>query len=415
MHDCVLIPLLVSVSSVRSAFVSGIASLGFAGCANHGYLATQMTTAVLDARAELAAMLRPAAGGLYVVSTGRAEQLAVQEQLYGVRGEAAVRERWLATIDRIAGARIAILGVPSDVGAGFRRGANLGPQAIRAALLAADSGLRGWMERHGVIDVGDVRVIPQLLDDDMLAPQQLAASRAGLYGEGVDAVPQALADTLPVSPLSIERRALACLYALNPRIVPVVLGGDHSVAWPVASALAASRHDRWGIVQPDAHTDLLATRLGIKYCFATWSYHANELLGRDGRFVQVGVRASRHDRGYWESGLNVRQLWAEEILRAPEAALDEVISHLRARGVTSVYFSNDIDGTDAKWASATGTPEPDGLEPDWVVALIDRVGREIGFCAADCVEVAPPLGREGDGTVALAARYVRACLDRMVS
>lgn len=367
-----------------------------------------MTDVVADPRAELAAMLRPAGGGLFVVSTGRAEQLAVQEQLYGVRGEDAVRARWLQTIDRVATAKVAILGVPSDVGAGFRRGANLGPQAIRGALLAADGDLRGWMERHGVIDVGDVFVVPQLLDDAMLSGEQIARSRAAIYGDSP------LRETLPVSPLTIERRALACLYALNPRIVPMVLGGDHSVAWPVSSALAANRGDRWGIVQPDAHTDLLAERLGVTYCFATWSYHANELLGRDGRLVQVGTRASRYDRGHWESGLGVRQWWAEEILRQPEAALDAVIAHLRAKGVTSVYFSNDIDGTDARWASATGTPEPAGLEPDWVCALIDRLGKEIGFCAADCVEVAPPLGREGDGTVALAARYVRACLDRIV-
>ena len=91
-----------------------------------------------------------------------------------------------------------------------------------------------------------------------------------------------------------------------------------------------------------------------------------------------------------------------------------MIEHLRAKGVTSVYFSNDIDGTDAKHAEATGTPEPDGLEPDWLFALINHIGKEIGLCAADCVEVAPPLGPTAeatDTTTRLAARYVRACLE----
>ena len=359
-------------------------------------------------------MLRPAGGGLYVVSTGRAEQLAVQRQLYGVEDEAAIQAAFLGALDRVASAKAVVLGVPSDVGAGYRRGASFGPQAIRSALLARETDLRGWLDRNGVIDVGDVFVVPQLLDDAMLAPAQIAASRAALY----NGVPAQLAATLPVSPLSIEKRALDCLYALNPNVVPIVLGGDHSVAWPVSAALAEHRTDRWGIVQPDAHTDLLAERLGIKYCFATWSYHANDLLGRDGRLVQVGVRASRYGREHWESSLGVRQFWAEEIRRAPEAALDGVLAHLHALGVTSVYFSNDIDGTDDEWASATGTPEADGLEPDWVMALVDRLGREIGFCAADCVEVAPPLGPTADGTaktVALAARYVRACLDRIAA
>jgi len=355
-------------------------------------------------------MLRPAGGGLYVVSTGRAAQLEVQRQLYAVADEAEIERQLVGMFDRVASARVVILGVPSDVGAGYRRGANLAPQAIRAALYAGDPGFRAWMDRHAVIDVGDVVVVPQLLHDDMLAPAQIAAARRALYGTRAPA----LADLLPVSPLSIEARVLACLYALNPRIIPMVLGGDHSVAWPVAEALAAQRTDRWGIVQPDAHTDLLAERLGIKYCFATWSYHANELLDRDGRLVQVGIRASRHDRSHWENGLGVRQLWSDEIRRDPAAALESVIAHLRARGVTSVYFSNDIDGTDAADAPATGTPEPDGLDPDWVIALIGRIGREFGLCAADCVEVAPPLGptqADAERTVALAARYVRACLD----
>jgi guanidinobutyrase len=367
---------------------------------------------MVDPRAALEAMLRPSAGGLYVVSTGRAAQLEVQRHLYGVSDEAEIQNRFVKALDRIANAKAIILGVPSDVGAGYRRGANLGPQAIRSALIAADPDLRGWLDRRGIIDIGDVAVVPQLLHDEMLAPAQIEASRAALYKE----VAPGLAAQLPVSPLSIEARVLDCVLTINPRIVPIVLGGDHSVAWPVSEMLAKHRRDRWSIVQPDAHTDLLSERLGIKYCYATWSYHANELLGRDGRLVQVGVRASRFRREHWESTLGVRQFWADEILRDPDAALDAVIDHLRMLGVTSVYFSNDIDGTDAKHAEATGTPEPDGLEPDWLFALIARLGKDIGLCAADCVEVAPPLGPTADATDAttrLAARYVRACLEQL--
>ena len=363
-----------------------------------------------DVRAELVAMLRPAAGGLYVVSTGRAAQLAVQSEIYGVADEAQVTARFTAALDRIATAKAIVLGVPSDVGAGYRRGANLGPQAIRTALIEGNRDWRVWCERRGIVDIGDVAVVPQLLHDDMLSPAQLAASRAALYGD------VALAATLPVSPLSIQARVLDHVLTINPRVVPIILGGDHSVAWPVAEMLAKHRRDRWSIVQPDAHTDLLAERLGIKYCFATWSYHANDLLGRDGRLVQVGVRASRYGREHWEGTLGVRQLWAAEIARAPEQAIEDVVTHLRARGATSVYFSNDIDGTDAAFASATGTPEPDGLTPAWVIALIERLGREFGLCAADCVEVAPPLGPTPTDTAAttqLAARYVRACLETL--
>jgi agmatinase len=230
----------------------------------------------------------------------------------------------------------------------------------------------------------------------MLSPSQLAASRRSMY-PGVD-------EPIPVSPLSIAERALDLVFTLNPGVAPIVLGGDHSTAWPVAAALSRVRKD-WGIVQPDAHTDLLEERLGIKYCFATWSFHANELLGRGGRMVQIGTRASRRDRAHWERTTGVRQFWAEECRARPAEVLDELIAHLKARGVTSVYFSNDIDGTDAIWADATGTPEPDGLTPELVVALIRRLGDEIGLCGGDVMEVAPVLGSAA--TVDLAVRYLR--------
>lgn len=356
---------------------------------------------------ELAAILRPAGGGLYLVSTGRAEQLALQRRLYSAASDDEVQVRWLAALGRIATARAVILGVPSDVGAGFQRGANLGPQAIRTALLEAEPGFPARAEREGIVDIGDVFVVPQLLHDEMLGEAQKAASRRALY----PSLPAEVAAKLPVSPLSIAERALDLVFAINPRVAPIVIGGDHSTAWPVSAALGRARKDeRWAIVQSDAHTDLLSERLGVKYCFATWSYHANELFERDGRLVQVGIRATRHDRGHWEGALGVRQFWAEECLRRPDAVIDEVIAHLKARGVTGVYFSNDIDGTDEAWADATGTPEPGGLTPEFLVELIRRLGREIGLIGGDVMEVAPmlrPRVDSGERTVALAVRYLR--------
>ena len=359
-------------------------------------------------RALLEQLLRPAGGGVYVVSTGSAEQRAMQEKLYGVRGDDAVKKRFHEELDRIASARVVVLGVPSDVGAGYLRGANMGPQGIRAAMLDRAG---PWPE--GVVDAGDVLVVPQLLHDEMLSPEQIRASQNAQYAD----VPESERRSLPVSPLSKTSRALEAIFAINPNVKPFVLGGDHSCAWPVSETLHRTKKEPFGIVQIDAHTDLLSERLGIRYCFATWSYHANELLGRNGKLVQVGIRATRHERGHWEGELGVRQFWADECVRDPKAALDAILAHVKKTGVKSIYFSNDIDGTDATFAEATGTPEADGLSPDWLVALIDRLGRDIGFCAVDCVEVAPPLGptaQATETTVALAARYVRACLDRMV-
>lgn len=359
---------------------------------------------------ELKVLLRPAGGGLYLVSTGKAEQLALQRRLYEVPRDEDVQPAFERALARLATAKGVILGIPSDVGAGFQRGANLGPQALRLGLLDRFPDWPARLERLGVVDVGDVFVVPQLLHDDMLAPAQLAATRAVLYpGRG---------EPLPVSPLSIAERAWELIFQVNPALKPFVLGGDHSTAWPVVRPLAAVRAARgagpWGIVQSDAHTDLLEHRLGVRYCFATWSWHANEVLGRAGRLTQVGIRATARTQEHWESTLGVRQFWAAEVRRDPDAALERVLAHVKATGVDGVYFSNDIDGTDAAWADATGTPEPDGLHPDWLLALIARLGREVGLLGGDLMEVAPSLTRTPQSaarTIDVGLRYFVATLD----
>jgi guanidinobutyrase len=348
---------------------------------------------------ELSKLLRPAGGGVYLVSTGRAEQLALQRRLYGAATDAEVDARWRATLEKIATAKVVVLAIPSDVGAGFRRGANLGPQAIRQRLLIDAPDWPAECEARGIVDIGDVFVVPQLLHDEMLSDAQIARSRAALYGGAA----------LPVSPLSIAERALSLVFAINPNVKPFVLGGDHSIAWPVVKAM----HDagkRFCIVHPDAHTDLLEERLGIRICFATWTWHANELIGRHQRVLQVGTRATRFPKEHWESTLGVRQWWASEVRADPSRALDEITAAATATGLP-IYLSNDIDGTDAVDADATGTPEPDGLSVELMRALIGRLkGSLIG---ADLVEVAPVLG--GPRTLEVASLYARDTLDALIS
>lgn len=344
---------------------------------------------------ELRLLLRPAGGGLYLVSSGRDEQERLQRALYRASTQGEVDARFAEAIAGLADARAVVLGVPSDTGAGFRRGANQGPLAVRVALER-----RGFFDRwraRGLVDLGDVFVVPQLQCDEMLSATQLARSRAALY-PGRD-------EPLPVSPLSIAARALALALTLNPSLRVFAIGGDHSTAWPVFDALHRACPGRLGVVQLDAHTDLLPERLGVELCFATWSYHANERLGRDGRLVQVGVRASRRPREHWESTLGVRQLWAADCNADPDAAIAAVLAQLERARVDAVYLSNDIDGTDAAFADATGTPEPGGLQPGFVSRLIAAVGARFPLAGGDVMEVAPALSSTTT-TVELAARYL---------
>lgn len=366
----------------------------------------------MDALAELARLLRPAGGGILTVSSGGAEKARRQAALYGTTDAAAIAEDWRrALAAALDDARVAILGIPSDAGAGLRRGAAAGPLALREALRARHPSLAAGLATRGVMDVGDVAVIPQLLHDEMLNDAQLAAARAALY-------PDAPAGArLPVSPLSIAERALDLLLAGNPALKVLILGGDHSVAWPAVAALHRHR-DAFAIVQPDAHTDLLADRFGVKYCFATWAFHANDLIARAGRLVQVGVRASTRPREHWEKTLGVKQLWADDVRRRgmPTVAA-EIVAHLRGIGATRVYFSNDIDGTDPSPAPATGAPEPGGLAPADVVRLLDELGRAFEIVGADLTEVAPILGspEEIDRTLAVGADYLAASLRALLA
>lgn len=352
----------------------------------------------------LSVLLRPAGGGVHLVSTGKEAQRELQRRLYGASSEGEVQAGWRRDLEAAPGARAVLLGIPSDVGGGLQRGANQGPAAVRARLVEDHGPRLERARRAGLVDLGDVFSVPQLLEDEMLSEAQLSASRRALY----PSVEEEVRRELPVSPLSIAERALSLVLAENPRAKVLALGGDHSTALPVVRALSRVRPGL-GIVQVDAHTDLLPERLGILHCFGTWSFHANELLGRGGRLVQVGVRASARDRSHWESTLGVRQHWAAEVRRDPGAALDAVLAQLRAAAVASVYFSNDIDGTDPAFAGATGTPEPGGLDPEWVTALVRRLGAEIGLCGGDVMEVAPGVGQGPGGgarTLATAATYL---------
>lgn len=357
---------------------------------------------------ELALLLKPAGGGLYLVSTGKAEQQALQRRFYGASSEVDVTQHFLADLARIAQAEVVLLGIPSDVGAGFRRGANLGPQAIRSRLLDDDADFSAYCERHRIVDIGDVFVVPQLLDDEMLNAAQIERCQAALYPDA----PPSLRATLPVSPLSIAERALSLVLRINPRVKPLMLGGDHSTAWPVVKALHQAGQ-RFGILHIDAHTDLLRERLGIVHCFATWSYHANELIGRSGRLIQVGIRATRFPREHWEHELDVRQFWPEE-QHDEQQLLQRVLDAVTATGLP-IYLSNDIDGTDAADADATGTPESGGLRPAWVRELISQLAKHTRLVGADLVEVAPQLGRDaGSRTLEVAAEYVRVTLEGLL-
>ncbi|MSP19865.1 MAG: arginase family protein [Bdellovibrionales bacterium] len=354
-----------------------------------------MNISALD---RLRLFLRPPGRGLHTNSTGGGYAIPVLQKLYGTGANKEVSDAWEETLQRIRRVDGVVFGIPSDTGAGILRGANFGPIGVREAYLTKYKAYP-----KGIIDIGDVIVVPQLLHDEMLSESQIKATRAELY--------PGRTEKLPVSPLSIAEALYEALLELNPELKIFMIGGDHSVSWPAMVYCHKKYGDEFGVLHFDAHSDLMESRLGIKYCFSTWASHATQLM-KPNHLVQVGIRTSSKTKQYWMDRFPLLQVWANEVPGREIEVITEVIQYLLKNGVKHLYISNDIDGTDSLSAPATGTPEPNGLSPQFVQALIIAVRQKFQLIGGDIVEVAPPLSGVRDyskeKTCMLAADYLNA-------
>ncbi len=355
----------------------------------------------LSALDRLRLFLRPPGRGIATFSTGGGMARPLLMKLYGTDQSEAIQEAWEEALQRIRRVETILIGVPCDTGASFFRGAAFGPMGIRMAYLE-----RYGAYPKGLIDIGDVLCIPQLLHDSMLNDAQISACRQALF-------PGTQGEALPVSPLSLAEAAFLTLHELNPKARLVVLGGDHSVSWPAMRYCQERLGQEYGVLHFDAHSDLLEKRLGVSFCFATWAFHAQKAM-KPKHLVQVGLRASTRSREQWEALLPVRQFWAAEIKGKETQAIENVVEHFRELGVSRIYISNDIDGTDASFAPATGTPEFEGLQPAFVTQLIAEVRKHFEVFGGDITEVAPPLSGSldfaRDRTCLLAADYLHSLI-----
>lgn len=355
---------------------------------------------------DLKLMLRPPGKGIYTVSSGASLADHLIKKIYGTH----IAKGWQASLERIPFAPVILLGFPSDIGASIRRGSNFGPLVIRQKLYA-DKRFKDLLEQEQICDVGDVMVIPQLLSDAILTKAQKQKCQKALYGPAMNS-------HLPVSPLSILEQASRCIYRLNPQAKLIAIGGDHSMSLPLVKTLKQYTQQPFAIIHFDAHTDLLQNRLGIDECFGTWAYHANQLIGRKQRLIQIGIRASAKSKMYWESRLKVKQFWANQILRNEEDAIKKILDHLKSLELPNVYISNDIDGTSEAFAACTGTPEPNGLSPTFVVRLIQQLKSQWNVIGADLTEVAPLLNldrpNEPQKTLKLSVEYLLTMIKAML-
>lgn len=322
-------------------------------------------------------LLCPPGNGVFTVNTAKERKEKLHQALYGTLDN--IEGLWKSSIaENLDNSKPLILGVCSDTGGGIQRGANWGPLFLRNTLL----------DEHPELvysDLGDIRVIPHLLHDKYLNTETIASCRNALY--------QDKKSPYPVSALSLTEEYCDKLHEEYPKKKLFSIGGDHSVSYPlVKSYLKAKKKQgiKAAIIHFDAHTDLLVERLGIDICFGSWCTHILPFLDSPEYLIQLGIRSSGKDRSHWENTFGVQQFWATEIQEKGASQIAKgIIEYLKKESIDELYVSFDIDALDEKYASATGTPEPGGLDPEQSVSIIKLLAAEFKITGADMVEIAP--------------------------
>ncbi|KRF35412.1 agmatinase [Nocardioides sp. Soil805] len=279
-----------------------------------------------------------------------------------------------------ADADVVIVGAPFDGGTSHRPGTRFGPQAIRMTDYLAHDGSRPSLALRTdgltdlrVLDAGDVEMPPGDIEKAL-----------GVLEAAVEKVARAGA-------------------------VPVVLGGDHSIAFPDAKGVAnVLGHGRVSMIHFDAHADTGDIEFGSLWGHGQPMRRLIESGAlRGDRFLQVGLR------GYWP-GPETLDWMADQRMRSYEMTeivhrgLPEVLTEASAIATDEcdgVFLSVDIDVCDPGHAPGTGTPEPGGLSARELLDSVRRICLELPVVGIDVVEVSPPYDHS-DITAALANRVV---------
>jgi agmatinase len=257
-----------------------------------------------------------------------------------------------------SGADIAVVGFPFDTGATFRIGARFGPAAIRAmsvALRPHNSYFNVTLfDQCSAVDCGDLPTVPGAIEE------------------------------------SYRRAAAAFLPLLRTGVIPIVLGGDHSITLAELRALAAV-HGPLALVHYDAHVDTNDEYFGQKYTHGTPFRRAvEEGLLDPAHSIQLGMRGPVYSEHEWQGSrdLGFELLpWHDVRSIGLAAAADRV----RARaGQAKAFFSFDVDFVDPAYAPGTGTIEVGGPTSAEALELVRRV-EGLHFVGFDVVEVLPML------------------------
>ena len=177
--------------------------------------------------------------------------------------------------------------------------------------------------------------------------------------------------------------------------MPLTLGGDHTIAYPILRAIA-KKHGPVGLIHVDAHADINEAMFGEPIAHGTPFRRAVEdgLLDTK-RCIQIGLRGTGYaaDDFDWPRQQGFRVVQAEECWHKSLAPLMEEVR--KQMGSGPVYLSFDIDSLDPAFAPGTGTPEIGGLTTVQALEII-RGCWGINLVGCDLVEVSPPYDPSGN-------------------
>src|SRR5664279_1219432 len=270
-----------------------------------------------------------------------------------------------AQLSSYANADVVILGAPFDGGTSHRAGTRFGPQFIRQTCYLPHDGSRPSLAMR-VDGLQDLRVY------DAGDVEMYSGDAARSVGD--------------------LQRAVYTVTASG--AMPLILGGDHTIAWPDAAGVAQHvGHGRVSMIHFDAHADTGDIAFGSLIGHGQPMRRLIESGAlRGDRFLQLGLR------GYWPPPETLDWM-AEQRMRSYE------MSEVGARGLQAclteafgiamddcdgVFLSVDIDVCDPAHAPGTGTPEPGGLTARQLLDSVRRIAYELSVVGMDVVEVSPP-------------------------
>lgn len=241
-----------------------------------------------------------------------------------------------------------LIGIPFDSTSTFRVGSREAPDAIRKASYNYET----YNQRYN-IDLEDLKICD-----------------LGNLEIGTD--PGDVWDTIKFS-----------ASAIPPGTVPIIFGGEHSVAPPVIETIAAD--DEIGVVVFDAHLDLRDEYAGVRLSHACTSRRILDILGDSERYVSIGIRSGSEEEFRYAKAQGICNFANDDVF---ELGIDAVLGAvLKQMGKRQLYISIDFDVIDPAFAPGVGNPEPFGITPSDLRRAVEILApRAIGL---DITEINP--------------------------